>query len=100
MAVGTVIALPFSGILAQGMGWEWIFYIQGGLSLIWCVAWIFLVYDSPQEHPRIHPVELQMFEETMPNGGGHGAKHAVSDNVVPILAKFHCDWRKFKSFVD
>ncbi len=74
MALGTVISLPFSGILADTLGWEAVFYVEGGLAMIWCVLWIFLVYDSPQDHPRIHPKELELFESCM-EGGGHG--HAV-----------------------
>ena len=74
MALGTVISLPFSGILADAFGWEAVFYVQGGLAMIWCVLWIFLVYDSPQDHPRIHPKELELFESCM-DDGGHG--HAV-----------------------
>jgi hypothetical protein len=35
MAVGTVMALPFLGYFSQGLGWEWIFDINGGLLLIW-----------------------------------------------------------------
>lgn len=61
MALGTVIALPFSGFLANASGWESVFYIQGGLAIIWCILWIFLVYDSPQTHPRIDPIELDLF---------------------------------------
>lgn len=69
MSLGTVIALPFSGILAEELGWESVFYVQGGLGAIWCVLWIFLVFDSPQEHPRIHPAERQLFDRSMENGG-------------------------------
>lgn len=75
MALGTVVSLPFSGILADAFGWEAVFYVQGGLAMIWCVLWVFLVYDSPQDHPRIHPKELELFESCMEDGG-HG--HAVS----------------------
>ena len=53
MAVGTVIALPFSGILAQSLGWEWIFYFFGIIGCIWCFAWIWICFDSPAKHPRI-----------------------------------------------
>ena len=74
MSLGTVIALPFSGLLAATLGWESVFYVQGGLGSIWCVLWIFLVFDSPQEHPRIHPAERQLLEKTME---GSGAKRAV-----------------------
>lgn len=69
MSLGTVIALPFSGILAEKLGWESVFYVQGGLGAIWCVLWIFLVFDTPQDHPRIHPAERQLLEKCMENGG-------------------------------
>lgn len=65
MSLGTVIALPFSGLLAGTLGWESVFYVQGGLGIIWCVVWIFLVYDSPLNHPRIHPNELELFASAM-----------------------------------
>ena len=69
MSLGTVIALPFSGILAEKMGWEAVFYVQGGLGSIWCVLWLFFVFDSPKDHPRIHPAERSLFENCMENGG-------------------------------
>nr|CAG4648619.1 EOG090X04X8 [Polyphemus pediculus] len=71
MALGTVISLPFSGILADLFGWESVFYVQGGLAFIWCILWIFFAYDSPQQHPRIDPAELELFESSM-DRGGHG----------------------------
>jgi ACS family sodium-dependent inorganic phosphate cotransporter len=69
MSLGTIIALPFSGILAEKMGWEAVFYVQGGLASIWCVLWLFFVYDSPKDHPRLHPAERSLFEKCMENGG-------------------------------
>lgn len=77
MALGTVISLPFSGILAASLGWESVFYVQGGLAMIWCLLWLVFVYDSPQDHPRIHPAELALFESSMQGGGG-GHGHSVS----------------------
>ncbi|KAK4009536.1 hypothetical protein OUZ56_018670 [Daphnia magna] len=65
MALGTVISLPFSSILFAALGWEAVFYVQGSLSMIWCVSWLIFVFDSPEDHPRIHPVELELFETSM-----------------------------------
>lgn len=65
MALGTVISLPFSGILADQFGWQWIFYVQGLLAVAWCLAWALLVFDSPAQHPRIHEKELQLYLTTM-----------------------------------
>ena len=51
--VGTVIALPLSGLLAENCGWEWIFYVFGTIGLIWCAAWAWVVRDSPEEDKNI-----------------------------------------------
>ena len=44
--VGTVMALPLSGILAQHFGWEWIFYVFGVLGLLWCISWTWVCMFS------------------------------------------------------
>ena len=53
---GTMISFPLSGWLcdldADG-GWPLAFYVPGVVGILWLVAWIFLVYNNPQEHPRI-----------------------------------------------
>ena len=64
MALGTVISLPFSGMLADAFGWESVFYVQGSMASIWCILWVIIIYDSPHQHPWIHPDELQMFESS------------------------------------
>jgi ACS family sodium-dependent inorganic phosphate cotransporter len=84
MALGTVISLPFSGILAAAFGWESVFYVQGGLAMVWCVLWLVFVYDSPQDHPRIHPAELELFESCMAGGGG-GHGHSVGCYLLTLL---------------
>ncbi|KAJ8307792.1 hypothetical protein KUTeg_014657 [Tegillarca granosa] len=58
--VGVMAAFTTSGLLcAHGFdnGWGSIFYISGGLTLIWLIAWAFLTTDSPDNHPRIQENE-------------------------------------------
>ena len=50
-SLGTVLSMMTSGVINKLCGWEWVFYIQGGLSLIWCVLWVILVFDTPSKHP-------------------------------------------------
>lgn len=60
--IGTVISLPISGWLCTlhyGGGWPLCFYLFGGLGVVWFVLWMFLVYDTPQKHPRICPKEVE-----------------------------------------
>jgi len=54
---GSVVSLPLSGILADDVSWESVFYIFGGLGIAWFVAWAIFVFDTPAKHPRISPVK-------------------------------------------
>lgn len=56
-SLGTVVALPLCGWVLTSWGWEAVFYVSGALALIWTVAWWFLVFDSPDQHPRISDKE-------------------------------------------
>lgn len=54
--VGAMAALTFSGFLASSNflgGWPAVFYVFGFLGCIWFGFWLYLVYDSPEDHPRI-----------------------------------------------
>ncbi|XP_043463553.1 sialin [Leptopilina heterotoma] len=51
-ALGTVISLILTGILADNFGWASVFYIEGALCLIWCTAWWLMVEDSPDKQKR------------------------------------------------
>ena len=44
------------GFVAENLGWEWDFYLFAILGAVFCVAWIFLVFSSPTDHPRISEV--------------------------------------------
>ncbi len=48
--------MPLSGVLADQVGWEAIFYVFGALGIVWALAWFFLVFDAPAAHPRISKV--------------------------------------------
>lgn len=56
---GTVVAMPLSGVLAQDLGWEWVFYAFGALGLVWFAFWCLLVFPDPAGHPRISASELE-----------------------------------------
>jgi len=86
MSLGTVIALPFSGFLAEALGWEYVFYVQGGLGALWLVLWILCVYDSPQEHPFIHPDELELYSSSTSSSG---AGKKVDNNGQVVLQLFN-----------
>ncbi|XP_008205224.1 putative inorganic phosphate cotransporter isoform X2 [Nasonia vitripennis] len=53
---GTVISMPLSGLLSDhgfAGGWPSIFYVFGTVGTIWCVAFLLMVHEDPESHPRI-----------------------------------------------
>nr|CAD7404406.1 unnamed protein product [Timema cristinae] len=53
MHLGTVTAMGLSGYLVSWGGWDLVFYVFGGSAIVFFFPWLYLVYNSPQAHPRI-----------------------------------------------
>ncbi|XP_042884921.1 sialin-like [Penaeus japonicus] len=53
MLLGNMVALGGSGLVVEWFGWRWVFWISGILALVWTPLWLFLVCESPEEHPWI-----------------------------------------------
>ncbi|XP_004926297.1 ec74 protein isoform X1 [Bombyx mori] len=64
-SLGTVISMLMAGVLTANVGWESVFYVMGGLSCVWCVLWVILVQDSPQQQPLISAEERSMIVSSL-----------------------------------
>lgn len=71
-ALGTVISIPSAGLIAGSLGWEWVFYLHGGLCSIWCVLWVIFITDAPDSHKFMSSAELDFIQATA--AGGKKAK--------------------------
>ena len=52
--------MPLSGLLSEygfAGGWPSIFYVFGAIGTIWCIAFLIMVHEDPESHPRISNVE-------------------------------------------
>ncbi|KAK3862555.1 hypothetical protein Pcinc_031591 [Petrolisthes cinctipes] len=57
--IGSIVAMSLGGLLSNSqMGWQSVFYIFGGLGVLWGLPWYFLSYNLPEHHPRISEAEL------------------------------------------
>jgi len=65
-SLGTVLSMMTSGIINKYCGWEWVFYIQGGLSLVWCILWVIFVFDTPSKHPFVSDAEKNFISASQP----------------------------------
>lgn len=54
-----------TGFIGASINWEAVFYIQGGLSVIWLVMWPLCVTDNPANNPYIRASEWHYWEEAM-----------------------------------
>ncbi|XP_006813909.1 vesicular glutamate transporter 1-like [Saccoglossus kowalevskii] len=63
--VGTFLSMPVCGLLAREVGWPSIFYVFGGIGVLWFIAWWYFVEDKPSEHPTIGHLELNYIQDTI-----------------------------------
>lgn len=54
---GTVITWPLAGILVETIGWAYAFYIPALIAGAVGTIWMYVVADSPADHPRISKEE-------------------------------------------
>lgn len=65
-SVGIALCYPIFGfIISFSSSWETVFYASGVLGTLWYAAWLYFVYDSPAEHPRIDRTERLYIEECL-----------------------------------
>lgn len=62
MSLGAALAGPIVGLVAVEFGWRISFVTLMVLGLIWVVFWQKMVTDSPKDHPKVSPEELNEIE--------------------------------------
>lgn len=82
-SVGLVVFYPLFGLVMSIWSWQSIFYISGTFGSLWYVAWLYLVYDSPDQHPRIDPIEKAYIKECVGDSfqAGKVSKWHCNENV-------------------
>ncbi|GAB0100076.1 MFS domain-containing protein [Sergentomyia squamirostris] len=68
---GAFVSSLLSGFLADNFGWESIFYIFGGLGVVWYALWIYFVKRNPASDPRITVEEKNYIESNLDTSGSH-----------------------------
>ncbi|CAL4085675.1 unnamed protein product [Meganyctiphanes norvegica] len=84
--LGIVITMPLCGVIIDAFGWPWVFYGSGILSLVWVIIWALLMHDTPQQHPRISPSELNYITDAISHESNAGEK----PSSVPWLEIMKC----------
>ncbi|KAF6205216.1 hypothetical protein GE061_019383 [Apolygus lucorum] len=96
--VGTVVALPLSGYLAETFGWPSVFYVTGIVALVWLGIWWYFVYDIPDDDPRITDGEIKFLKEALGDASSKDIVHPWGEFVksMPVwsivMAHFCENW--------
>ncbi|XP_053989030.1 sialin-like [Hylaeus volcanicus] len=86
---GTVVTFALCGQIISAYGWSTAYYVTSGLILIFYVLWIYLIYDTPDNHPGITEREKTYIKEQIGTTvSKQKVKLPVKDVVtsVPFLA--------------
>lgn len=71
--IGQVFALLVAPWIALQWGWEWIFYIFGGIGGVWYLAWYFITAKDPASHPRLTSQEAAEIAGDLPPLSAEGS---------------------------
>ncbi|CAH1790136.1 unnamed protein product, partial [Owenia fusiformis] len=63
--IGALVTLVTSGILCTVASWTSIFYVFGLSCILWLFLWLFHVFDTPRDHPRISKAERDFIEDSI-----------------------------------
>ncbi|VVC32475.1 Hypothetical protein CINCED_3A020713 [Cinara cedri] len=66
-SIGTAVTYVMCGYLIASFGWESVFYVSGGLGLLWILCWMLFVHDTPAKHPTISIRERTYIEKCIGN---------------------------------
>ena len=55
--IGAILGPLIVPFITKWWGWQWAFIVVGSLGFIWVALWLIL-YQKPEEHPRVSPREL------------------------------------------
>nr|CAD7596519.1 unnamed protein product [Timema genevievae] len=72
--LGTLCAMFTAGKIVATFGWQGPFYLNGILAVPYFISWMYLVYDSPNKHPRISEEEKNFLESSK----------EIDDRVIPM----------------
>ncbi|XP_039955350.1 sialin isoform X1 [Bactrocera tryoni] len=64
-SLGAAITMPVCGYFISIWGWPSVFYLTGGIGLLWSICWFTFVFETPATHPRISSEERREIEDAI-----------------------------------
>lgn len=77
-----VLFVPIMGLLSHAVSWHAVFWFMGALGMLLSLLW-FWQMRTPDQHPRVNPVELAYLRE---NGARIDIERAKGETPPPSLS--------------
>lgn len=97
-SVGIAVFYPIFGFIISLSSWEWIFYLTTTFATIWFISWQYFVYDSPSQHPRIDPSELNYIKECLGDSVEKNRNVMYSFYYYCLMKFISCNCMKFQFY--
>jgi len=81
-SIGTILALVGGPFVAHSYGWQSVFWVSGGASLVWLMLFVALTSSLPSIHPRITAEELTYIQEHRPQPRARRARVVTGSPVA------------------
>ncbi|MCS6924949.1 MAG: MFS transporter [Candidatus Binatia bacterium] len=59
---GIMLGYPVVTAITVYLGWPWVFYLCGGVGILWAFIWLWYGRATPEEHPAVSPAELHKIQ--------------------------------------
>jgi len=94
-SIGTVIANGLSPLVIDYLRWESIFYLAGGIGVIWSIFWLLLVIDYPTDRRSLSiflpsEEEIEYIKSHQDRDDNHAAATKVSIKKIVTEPAFIC----------
>ncbi|KAG9350533.1 hypothetical protein JZ751_026899 [Albula glossodonta] len=97
--LGTVVAMPLTGVICFYLDWTYVFYIFGAVGLVWFVLWALLVSSTPDTHKRISEAERLYITSSLKNELSPSSSHIPWSSIFTslpvwaiVVAHFSYNW--------
>jgi MFS family permease len=85
--LGTVFALVMTPYIVEAFGWQWAFYLFGGLGVIWYLFWQRSITAYPADDPRVSGEEMDLITAgTTPAAVGEPVPWKALLSSAPVWA--------------
>ena len=95
--LGAAFALPVVAWLINDYGWQFTFFLLGGIGVLWALAWYLFFRDTPEEHQGISEEEKELILSTRQEREASTTKEKIhfgtllkSKNMWLAMGQYFC----------